>query len=92
MTDEPYRLLTEKQAAEFLGVSPGVMRNLRVSGRVSYIRLSTRLCRYRKEDLVKFIEESAVRDEPPPPPADHRYIGRVSRIGIVPFTDRRKKK
>lgn len=92
MTDEPIKLLTEKQAAEFLGISSEMMRRLRQTGRVSYIKLSTRLNRYRKQDLIAFIEESAVREEPPQAPVDARWIGRASRMGIVPFSERKTKK
>ena len=55
----PYKLLDEKKAAEFLGISPGMMRRLRLDGRVAFIRIGPRLVRYRREDLITFVETSA---------------------------------
>ena len=94
MTDEPIRLLTEKQAAEYLGISHEMMRRLRVTGRVAYIKLSTRLYRYRKEDLRTFVQESAVREAPPAELSTRqvRSIGRAARARIVPFSERQRNK
>lgn len=57
---ETYKLLDERGAAQFLGISAGMMRKLRLDGRVAYIPIGSRLVRYRKEDLVTFIETSAI--------------------------------
>lgn len=94
MTDEPIRLLTEKQAAEYLGISHEMMRRLRVTGRAAYIKLSTRPYRYRKKDLHAFVEESSVREDPPAAilTSQVRSIGRAARARIVPFTERQRNK
>ena len=83
---EPYRLLDEKGAVEFLGISPGMMRKLRLDGRVAYIRIGSRLVRYRKEDLIAFVETSATTDqatekETPKSQSIDRASMRIARMG-----------
>ena len=53
-------LLTEVQAAAFLGVSPRVLQKWRVSGRgPQFLRLSSRCIRYSQADLLCWIEARA---------------------------------
>lgn len=50
------RLLTQEEAAEFLGVSPSTMNGWRVQGRgPAIVRLSARCVRYRYGDLLTYI-------------------------------------
>ena len=55
-------LLTEEQAAERLGVSPGTLRVWRCKGRygLPYVRLGAKSIRYRPEDVEQFIEDQTV--------------------------------
>jgi len=54
MSTEP--LMTEREAAEFLGVAPATLRRWRVTGQPPiYVKLS-RAVRYRRSDLLAFIE------------------------------------
>lgn len=50
-------LMTERQAAKFLGFSPRFlqMRRLQGSG-PKYIKVSARAVRYRRRDLIEWIE------------------------------------
>ena len=53
-------LLNEKQAAEFLGLTPRVMQAWRTrGGGPVYVRLSHRCVRYRPEDLEAFVAENS---------------------------------
>lgn len=52
-----HQLLTTKQAANFLGVSAAFLERDRWAGaKVPFVRVGTRLIRYRQEDLDKFIQ------------------------------------
>lgn len=53
--------LTERQAADHLGVSPGTLANWRSSGavRVPFVRLG-RAVRYRRSDLERFLAANTV--------------------------------
>lgn len=55
-------LLTTKQAAEYLGISPATLDTWRCTKRnvIPYIKLGNKFVRYRSEDLDNFIEASAV--------------------------------
>ena len=55
-------LLTTKQAAEYLGISPATLDTWRCTKRnvIPYIKLGGRFVRYRQEDLDNFIEASTV--------------------------------
>ena len=54
LTTEP--LMTEREAAEFLGIAPATLRRWRLVGQPpQYVKLS-RAVRYRRADLTDFIE------------------------------------
>lgn len=56
------RLLTTKQAAEYLGVSSAFLNRDRCeTARIPFIRLGARAIRYRPEDLEAFITSGARR-------------------------------
>jgi excisionase family DNA binding protein len=50
-------LLTEKQAAAFLGISPRKLWSLRAAGEIKYVRCG-RCIRYHIDDLRMWIEEN----------------------------------
>lgn len=55
------KLLTDIEAAEYLGISPGTLRNWRSHNRgPRYIRLGSRAIRYAFDDLDQHIDENAV--------------------------------
>jgi predicted DNA-binding transcriptional regulator AlpA len=59
MTNDP--LLTSDEAAEFLGVSRRTLEGWRLLGLPPvFVRYSSRSVRYRKSDLVAFIEHATV--------------------------------
>lgn len=52
------KLLTTKQAAEYLGVSAAFLERDRWAGdSIPFIKLGSRAVRYRMEDLESYIEE-----------------------------------
>jgi len=54
---EKKALMTEKQAAEFLGFSPRALQQWRISGRgPKFLKISARAVRYRPDDLDEWIE------------------------------------
>ena len=51
------QLLTTKQAAVYLGVSPSFLEKDRWRGaRIPFVRISARAIKYRREDLDAYIE------------------------------------
>lgn len=57
------KLLTEKEAAEFLSVSQGTLRNYRYMHiGPNYVKIGRRIC-YKPEDLQRYVEEHYVRVE-----------------------------
>lgn len=49
------KLLTQKQAAEFLSISHRTLENYRLTGEgPKWVRLGRRLIRYRMEDILAF--------------------------------------
>ena len=59
--DDPDRLINEKTAAKFLGVTQRTLQNWRLKGGgPKYIRISARCIRYRKRDLIIFADERLV--------------------------------
>lgn len=51
-------LLTTKEAADFLGVTPRFLENRRcIGGGPQYVRISRRVVRYRRADLDRWIQE-----------------------------------
>lgn len=55
MTTE--KLLSLKEAAEYLGVSPNSVRNYIARGRLKSLRVGPKLIKFRKADLDKFIDQ-----------------------------------
>jgi predicted DNA-binding transcriptional regulator AlpA len=63
-TDPDYldRLLTEIEAADFLGYTIRALQNWRLrGGGPPFIRISGRSVRYRRRDLIAWIESRSVR-------------------------------
>ncbi len=52
----PDRLLSQREAAQFLGVSSRYLWTLRVQGKLPYLRIGNRI-KYRPEDLRKWAAE-----------------------------------
>lgn len=62
-TLDPETLLREEQAARFLGVSIRALANWRAKGiGPTVIRLSHRCVRYRRKDLIAFVEGHVPKD------------------------------
>ncbi len=56
--DDPDQLMRQEQAALILGVTPRCLENWRWrGGGPRWIRISARCIRYRRSDLIRFIEE-----------------------------------
>lgn len=52
-----YELLTEEEAADFLGYTPRALQNWRYrGGGPQYIRISGRAVRYRRSDLIAWCD------------------------------------
>ncbi len=56
-------LLTEREAAKLLSVSPRTLWGLRAAGKIPYVRIAATGIRYARTDLVKFIETQTVVQE-----------------------------
>ena len=58
-------LLSERQAADFLTLKPQTLATWRCSKRVAlpYVRVGSAI-RYRRQDLIDFLEAQTVRPEP----------------------------
>jgi predicted site-specific integrase-resolvase len=54
---EPAYTLTEKQLAQFLGISVDLVRHLRRSGRLPFVRINTRVV-YLRDDARAFLEQN----------------------------------
>ena len=54
-------LLNEKEAAQYLGCSVGLMRKWRLFGQGPRVHKIGRLVRYTQADLTEFVEASAVK-------------------------------
>jgi predicted site-specific integrase-resolvase len=48
--------LTEKQLAQFLGISVDLVRHLRRTGRLPFVRINTRVL-YLKTDALEFLSQ-----------------------------------
>jgi excisionase family DNA binding protein len=57
---EPEELLTVAQAADFLQIHEKTLYGWVQSHRVPHLRLGTRAIRFRKSDLLSFLERFAV--------------------------------
>ncbi len=66
-------LLTERQLAEFLAVSPDTVRRLRDQG-LPYVRLGKRLVRYPAVQVTEWLEQH-VRHEPEPAEVAEAILG-----------------
>ena len=54
----PDRLLTEKQAARYLGFTPRALQNWRwCGGGPAFVKVSTRAVRYRLSDLARWVSQ-----------------------------------
>jgi len=53
------RMLTYKQAAEYLGLKKGTLYSMVHRGRIPHLRLGRRLVRFRKEELDAWLDEHA---------------------------------
>ena len=59
---DPFALMHERAAAEYLGVSARFLQNRRiVGGGPKYIRISSRCIRYRLIDLIEFTQDRLVQ-------------------------------
>ncbi len=59
---EAMELLTDKEAASFLRLSPLTLWRLRKRGELPFVRLATKLL-YRRSDLLAFIERNQRNNE-----------------------------
>jgi excisionase family DNA binding protein len=60
-------LMTTREAAERLGLSPGTLENWRAAGKgPTYCRLSVRTIRYRPEDLDSWLSRESETAEAKP--------------------------
>jgi hypothetical protein len=71
MTKEMTELLSNKQAAEFLGITPGTLSVWRCENRypIPYIPVGSKI-RYRVEDLQAFLDARRVDPGKPKPKPD----------------------
>ncbi|MBE7638692.1 helix-turn-helix domain-containing protein [Sneathiella sp. P13V-1] len=62
-SQHPDRLLTEKEAAAFMGYTMRALQNWRLrGGGPSYVKVSSRSIRYRYKDLVAWIEARIINN------------------------------
>ena len=55
------RLITEQEAAEFLGVQVKTLQEWRTKGRgPRFVRLGTRMVKYRRRELISFSDDRLV--------------------------------
>jgi predicted site-specific integrase-resolvase len=53
---EPTYTLTEKQLAQFLGISVDLVRHLRRTGRLPFVKINSRVL-YLKADALEFLSQ-----------------------------------
>lgn len=89
MTDQ--LLLTEREAARRLMISPRTLHDLRKAGRIRYVQITARKICYRPEDCDEYVA-SCLRIAPARQeavPRSKRGRGRAAPGGvIVPFSQR----
>jgi predicted DNA-binding transcriptional regulator AlpA len=74
----PSLLLSQEEAAEFLGLSPSTLSSWRVEGRgPKFIRISGRAVRYRAGDLEIFISEREVQPSRIASPTPNGGLGQL---------------
>jgi excisionase family DNA binding protein len=56
MTDNLPKLLTEGEAAAYLGVNPRTLARLRLAGKIEYVRISERRYRYLESQLLTYLK------------------------------------
>jgi excisionase family DNA binding protein len=56
--DNQDRLLSEPEAASFLGLSTWTVRRWRLEGKLSAVKMGHRSIRYRQSDLELFLKKS----------------------------------
>jgi excisionase family DNA binding protein len=56
----PEQLLTVNQAAAFLGLHPKTLYQWVQSRRIPFVQLGSRNIRFRREDLIAFVESQTV--------------------------------
>jgi hypothetical protein len=56
MTDNLPKLLTEEEAAAYLGINPRTLARLRLAGKVEYVRISERRYRYLETHLLNYLK------------------------------------
>jgi len=62
-------LINEKQAAEYLGYTVRALQNWRVrGGGPKFVRVSPRSIRYRRRDLIAWVDERTVASTSQPSP------------------------
>src|SRR5438309_320167 len=78
MTDKLPRLLTEAEAAAYLGIKPRTLARMRLAGKIQCVRTSERHVRYLEQHLSAFIVARAGGSIPPdalaPKPRPKRRI------------------
>ncbi len=62
VTEKAKEVLTEKEASEFLQLSRITLYNLRESGKLSYVRIGSRVL-YRRRDLYESYTKSWIEDQ-----------------------------
>ena len=82
-------LLTERQVADWLGVSERFVRTLRAEGKLAYINLAKRVIRYDSADVLALIERSRVVAEANKP-TGRITLRRSTPSGIIPFSQRKR--
>lgn len=62
LNDPTQELLRTNEAADFIASTPGTLRNWRSTGKhsIPFVRWGNGNIRYRKSDLIKFIEKHTV--------------------------------
>ena len=56
---DPFKLLTEREAADFLGYSVRTLQKWRITGNGPiYVRVSNRSVRYRRKELMDWSEKN----------------------------------
>jgi len=61
MTEANSELWTERQAADYLGITPRTLRQWRNTRGVPHIRLTGKIVRYRMSDLQNWIDQYRVQ-------------------------------
>lgn len=77
------QLLTEDDAAAYLGIGARTLRGIRSKGMIRYIRTSPRTIRYTPEDLDEYLAPRAV--EPTPPAREFDPIADIPTAPCVYF-------